>query len=133
MNNRLYVENLSPAITDGVLRELFSKTGPVVDVTLLLDPGTGRSNGRAYVTMATPELAAAALALHSHSLDGRNIAVTQARPVVERPAGMIGQGFDHYQGHPGHPAHDQKSGGRRPKGGGGGQNRGKKRRFAPSR
>ena len=61
MNNRLYVENLAPGITDASLRALFSQKGQVLEVKLVLDPATGRSNGRAYVTMATPELAAAAL------------------------------------------------------------------------
>ena len=97
MNNRLYVENLAPGITDAGLRDLFSKKGQVIEVKLVLDPATGRSNGRAYVTMATPELAAAALSLHSHSLDGRNIAVTEARPVDARPIGQIGHGFEVYQ------------------------------------
>jgi RNA recognition motif-containing protein len=121
MNNRLYVENLAPGITDASLRDLFSKKGEVIGVQLMLDPGTGRSNGRAYVTMATPELAAAALSLHSYSLDGRNIAVTEARPVEARPLGLIGHGFDVYQ------SPEQKAAARQAKGGG--RNRGK-RRFA---
>jgi RNA recognition motif-containing protein len=125
MNNRLYVENLAPGITDASLLELFSKKGRVLEVKLVLDPATGRSNGRAYVTMATPELAAAALSLHSHSLDGRNIAVTEARPVEARPLGLIGHGFDVYQ------SPEQKAAARNAKGGGG-RNRGK-RRFTSHR
>jgi RNA recognition motif-containing protein len=97
MNNRLYVENLAPGVTDASLRDLFSKKGQVIEIKLVLDAATGRSNGRAYVTMATPELAAAALSLHSHNLDGRNIAVTEARPVDARPLGQIGHGFEVYQ------------------------------------
>jgi RNA recognition motif-containing protein len=97
MNNRLYVENLAPGSTDESLRELFSKKGEVLEIKLVLDPATGRSNGRAYVTMATPELAAAALSLHSHNLNGRNIAVTQARPTETRPLGLISHGFEVYQ------------------------------------
>jgi transformer-2 protein len=128
MNNRLYVENLPPGITDAGLRDLFSKKGHVLEVKLLLDPATSRSNGRAYVTMATPELAAAALSLHSHSLDGRNIAVTEARPVDARPLGQIGHGFDVYQ------SPEQKSAARQARGGGGGGGRKHgKRRFASSR
>jgi RNA recognition motif-containing protein len=125
MNNRLYVENLAPGITDASLRDLFSKKGEVTEVKLMLDPSTGRSNGRAYVTMATPELAAAALSLHSHSLDGRNIAVTEARPVEARPLGLIGHGFDVYQ------SPEQKAAARNNQKGGG-RHRGK-RRFAPSK
>ena len=97
MNTRLFVENLAPGVTDASLKELFSKAGQVIEVKLVLDAGTGRSNGRAYVTMATPEVAAAALLLHSHPLEGRNIAVTEARPLQARPVGQIGQGFEVYQ------------------------------------
>src|SRR3954471_2310858 len=96
MNKRLYVENLPASATERSVRELFSQTGPVTEVQLMLDPATGRSRGRAFVTMATPELAQAALkSLHQHSLDGRNIAVTEARPVEERSTtGLIGHGFE---------------------------------------
>jgi RNA recognition motif-containing protein len=130
MNNRLYVENLGPGITDQSLRELFSQKGQVLEIQMVLDPSTGKSNGRAYITMATPELAVAALAFHSHSLEGRNIAVTQARPIEARPAGMIGQGFDVYQ------SPDQQRAAQRNAGQGQGQNRkGRhgRRRFAPSK
>ena len=95
MNNRLYVENLPPGATETSLRELFSKQGAVTDVKLMTDATTGVSRGRAFVTMATPELAQSAIkSLHSHSLGGRNIAVTQARPPEQHTTGLIGQGFE---------------------------------------
>ena len=95
MTNRLYVENLPLTATETSLRELFSASGSVLEVKLMLDPSTGISRGRAFVTMATPDLAATAMrSLHSHSLGGRNIAVTEARPPAENPVGLIGHGFD---------------------------------------
>jgi len=95
MNNRLYVENLPPSATETSLRELFSQKGAVTEVKLVVDANTGVSRGRAFVTMATPELAESAIrSLHSHSLGGRNIAVSEARPVVESPTGLIGHGFE---------------------------------------
>lgn len=95
MNNRLYVENLPPSVNEGSVRELFSKMGMVTEVKLVMDASTGLSRGRAFVTMATPEIAQTALkTLHSHSLGGRIIAVTEARPTEERPAGLIGHGFE---------------------------------------
>jgi RNA recognition motif-containing protein len=95
MNNRLYVENLPPSVNEGSVRELFSKLGAVTEVKLVMDASTGLSRGRAFVTMATPEIAQTALkSLHSHSLGGRNIAVSEARPTEERPAGLIGHGFE---------------------------------------
>lgn len=95
MSNRLYVENLPPSANEGSLRELFSTMGTVTEVKLLMDAVTGVSRGRAFVTMATPEIAQAAMkSLHSHSLGGRNIAVTEARPAETAPTGLIGHGFE---------------------------------------
>jgi len=95
MNNRLYVENLPPSVNEGSVRELFSKLGAVTEVKLVMDASTGLSRGRAFVTMATPEIAQTALkSLHSHSLGGRNIAVSEARPTEDRPMGLIGHGFE---------------------------------------
>src|ERR1700683_3541761 len=95
MNNRLYVENLPPSATENSVRELFSQKGAVTEVKLVVDANTGVSRGRAFVTMATPELAETAIRLlHSHSMGGRNIAVSEARPVVESPTGLIGHGFE---------------------------------------
>jgi RNA recognition motif-containing protein len=95
MTNRLYVENLPPSATETSVRELFSKSGSVLEVKLMVDPSTGISRGRAFVTMATPDVAATAMrSFHSHSLGGRNIAVTEARPPAENPVGLIGHGFE---------------------------------------
>ncbi len=94
MSQRLYVGNLSPGVTEADLQLLFSRIGAVTEVQLSLDPTTGQSRGQAFVTMATPELAAAALReLHGYSVAGRYIAVTEARPPQE-PKGLIGEGFD---------------------------------------
>jgi RNA recognition motif-containing protein len=95
MTNRLYVENLPPSATEASVRELFSKSGSVLEVKLMLDATTGISRGRAFVTMATPAIAETAMHnLHSLSLGGRNIAVSEARPPVESPVGLIGHGFE---------------------------------------
>lgn len=94
MSQRLYVGNLSPGVTEADLRLLFSRIGAVTEVQLNLDPTTRQSRGHAFVTMATPELAAAALReLHGHDLAGRYIAVTEARPPQE-PKGMMREGFE---------------------------------------
>jgi RNA recognition motif-containing protein len=95
MNPRLYVGNLSPGVTEADLRLHFSRIGGVTEVELKLDPTTHESRGYAFVTMATPELAAAALReLHCYNLGGRYITVTEARPPQE-PKGLISEGFDH--------------------------------------
>ena len=94
MNNRLYVGNLAPSVTEAEVRELFSKNGTVRDVTFVLERTTGKPRGFAFVTMATPEEASAALnALHSHPLADRYITVNEARPEEKNPKGQIGESF----------------------------------------
>jgi cold-inducible RNA-binding protein len=93
MNSKLYVGNLAPNVSEADLRLLFSRAGAVTEVHLVLDPTTHQSRGHAFVTMATPELAAAALSeLHCWNLEGRYITVTEARPPQE-PKGMMSEGF----------------------------------------
>ena len=94
MNPRLYIGNLSPSVSEDDLRLLFSRAGAVTEVQLMLDPTTQQSRGFAFVTMATPELAAVALReFHSYNLGGRYITVTEARPPQERK-GQMSEGFD---------------------------------------
>ena len=108
MNQRLYVGNLSPGVTEADLRLLFSRIGSVTEVELKLDPTTHQSRGYAFVTMATPELAQAALReLHSYNFGGRYIAVTEARPPQE-PKPLINEGFDLSPSAPFRPAPPQR-------------------------
>ena len=94
MNLRLYIGNLSPSVTEEDLRLLFSRAGAVTEVQLMLDPATRQSRGFAFVTMATPELAAAVLReFHCYNLGGRYITVTEARPPQERK-GQMSEGFN---------------------------------------
>jgi RNA recognition motif-containing protein len=94
VNSRLYIGNLSPSVSEEDLRLLFSQTGAITEVKLMLDPATNRSRGFAFVTMASPELAAAAMRdFHSYNLGGRNITVTEARPPQETK-GLMSEGFD---------------------------------------
>ena len=94
MNSKLYVGNLTPEVSEADLRDLFSRAGAVTAVELMLDPTSGQSRGHAFVTMATPESAAAALNhFHCYSLGGRHITVTEARPPREL-TGQMSEGFD---------------------------------------
>jgi len=93
MNSKLYVGNLASNITEADLQQVFSRVGAVTQVHLVLDPATQQSRGHAFVTMATAELAAAALSeLHCRSLGGRYITVTEARPPQEAK-GRMSEGF----------------------------------------
>jgi cold-inducible RNA-binding protein len=94
MNSKLYVGNLSPSVSEDDLRLLFSRAGAVTELKLMLDPDTHQSRGFAFVTMATPELAAAALRdFHCYEIGGRHITVTEARP-PQQPTGLMSEGFD---------------------------------------
>jgi len=88
MNSKLFVGNLSFEVTENDLQDLFGAYGPVTDVNLMTDRSTGRSRGFAFVTMATPEGAKAAIeAASGKDLKGRSLTVNEARPREERSGG----------------------------------------------
>lgn len=106
MNNKLFVANLSFNTTENELQDLFATVGPVTDVNLVTDRMSGRSRGFAFVTMATAEAAQSAIqGLNGKNLNGRDMAVNEARPREERPersggggGGYRGGGGDGYRG-----------------------------------
>ena len=91
MGKRLYVGNLSYSTTEADLRDAFAATGhDVAEVKVVLDRDTGRPRGFAFVEMATDAGAQAAIeALNGKDLQGRSIAVNEAR---ERTGGGGGHG-----------------------------------------
>src|SRR6185503_18561028 len=91
MNTKLYVGNLSFDTTENDLQDLFSKQGPVTEVNLIQDHATGRPRGFAFVTMATPEGAQAAIrALNGAEFGGRALTVNESRPRENRPGSYGG-------------------------------------------
>ena len=88
MNTKLYVGNLSFDTSENDLRDMLGAFGTVTEVNLIMDRATGRSRGFAFVTMATPEAAQAAIAaLGSKEIKGRTLTVNEARPREERSGG----------------------------------------------
>ncbi len=84
----IYVGNLDFGATEDAIRSLFEQYGAVDRVSLIRDRDTGQSRGFAFVEM--PDTAAAdraIAALNGYNLSGRNLAVNEARPRLERPAG----------------------------------------------
>jgi len=72
------------------LRDLFSPHGTVTDVHIVTDRMSGKSRGFAFVTMGNRNEGQAAInALEGHSIEGRNLSVSEARPKNEndRPSG----------------------------------------------
>jgi len=120
MNTKLFVGNLSFDTTELDLQDLFAQAGPVTEVNIVTDRVTGRPRGFAFVTMATPEGAQAAMTtLGSKNVNGRDLTVNEARPREERSGGGGGGGGRGYGGGGG-------GGGGRGYGGGGGGDRGRR-------
>ena len=96
MNTKLFVGNLSFDVTENDLQDAFVAFGPVSEVNLMTDRSTGRSRGFAFVTMATPEGAQAAIqGMAGKDLKGRALTVNEARP-REEPSGGGGGGRGGY-------------------------------------
>ena len=88
MNTKLYVGNLPFDTTENDLQDMFGGFGPVTDVNLITDRASGRSRGFAFVTMATPEAAQAAIKdLAGKNIKGRNLTVNEARPREDNKGG----------------------------------------------
>jgi len=110
MGTKLYVGNLSFRTTSEELRDAFAAVGTVESASVIEDRDTGRSRGFAFVEMATPEEAAAAIEqFNGKDFGGRNLTVNEAKPRADRGGG----GRGNYGG-----------GGRGGYGGGGGGGRG---------
>jgi RNA recognition motif-containing protein len=87
VGTKLYITNIPLSVGEAVLAGLFSRHGRVAWARLARDAITGRSRGFGIVEMSTPEEAqAATAALDRHVLDGRCLTVSQAEPVLGRPA-----------------------------------------------
>jgi RNA recognition motif-containing protein len=88
MGNRLYVGNLAFQTSEDVIRDVFTESGEVTDVKLVIDRDTGRSRGFAFVTMASDEAAQKAISeLDGATLDGRPLRVNEAEERSQRGSG----------------------------------------------
>ncbi len=88
----IYVGNLSYAVTQEELADVFAEYGTVKRVQLPTDRETGRPRGFGFVEMATDEEETAAIeALDGAEWMGRDLKVNKARPREERkPGGSFG-------------------------------------------
>jgi len=88
MGRRLFVGNLSFNADERRLEEVFQAVGPVDSVNIVRDQVTGRARGFAFVEMQSDEAAQTAIQqLNETELDGRKIAVNEARPKPARGGG----------------------------------------------
>jgi len=93
MATKLFVGSLSYNTTDAGLEEFFATVGTVVSAKVIIDRDTNRSKGFGFVEMGSEEDAKKAVAeLNGKELDGRTIAVNEARPQENRERRSFGGG-----------------------------------------
>lgn len=85
MTNKLFVGSLDYATTDSQLEQHFAQAGKVISAKVITDRNTGQGKGFGFVEMETPEVAKKAMdTLNGSQLNGRSIAVNEAKPREER-------------------------------------------------
>lgn len=89
---RIYVGNLSYQTTENDLTALFEQAGAVESVRIITDRDTGRSKGFAFVEMGDEDAEKAIAQINGTEVDGRALAVNEARPREERSGGNRGGG-----------------------------------------
>ena len=88
MSVRLFIGNLPYAANEADLREHLSSVGQPTQIVLPVDRETGRPRGFAFVDYADRAVAEAAISrFDQQPFKGRPLAVSEARPREERPAG----------------------------------------------
>ena len=88
MSVRLFIGNMPYAASEPELREHLSCVGEPTQIVLPVDRETGRPRGFAFVDYADRAVAEAAVSrFDQQPFKGRPLAVSEARPREERPAG----------------------------------------------
>lgn len=81
MATKLFVGGLAYSVTDDQLRDLFATVGTVESAQVIIDRYSNRSKGFGFVEMSSEEEAQKAMKeLNGKELEGRAIAVNEARP-----------------------------------------------------
>jgi len=83
---RIYVGNLDFSATEDQVRNIFKPFGSIKDVGIATDWETGHSRGFAFVEMDNGDAEKAIRELRGASLDGRDLTIRKAPPVI--PAGF---------------------------------------------
>ncbi len=94
MSVRLFIGNLPYSATDADLRSLFGEIAQPLQVVLPVDRDTGRPRGFAFVDFAEREAAEKVIErFNGTPLQGRPIAVSEARAREDRPSGPRPGGY----------------------------------------
>ncbi|GAC1659715.1 MAG: hypothetical protein NVS9B15_22880 [Acidobacteriaceae bacterium] len=94
---KIYVGNLSPAVNDSQLEQLFAQYGIVSSAQVVTDKFSGTSRGFAFVEMSDQDAANAIRSLDGSNFEGGSLRVNEARPKENsgfrpRPGGGGGAG-----------------------------------------
>ena len=85
MSKKLYVGNLSYAVTDAELHEMFAEIGNVEEAVVIVDRMSGRSKGFGFVTMVDDGEAEQAIEkFNGVEAGGWTLTVNEARPRTDR-------------------------------------------------
>lgn len=95
MAKKLYVGGLPYATTNDELKAHFAQAGEVASASIIIDRASGRSKGFGFVEMVNDNDAETAINMFDgKEFGGRNLTVSEARPMEERPAGGDRGGFN---------------------------------------
>jgi cold-inducible RNA-binding protein len=131
---RLFIGNLPYAANEADLREHLSSVGVPTQIVLPVDRETGRPRGFAFVDYADRAVAEEAIRrFNQQPFKGRPLAVSEARPREERPAGPRPGGFGGppRPGGPGGGFSGPRPGGFTPRPADSGTGAGRSRNFGP--
>lgn len=110
----IFIGNLSWAITDADLRDLFEEYGDIKSAKVVMDRETGKSRGFGFVELVDEEQAKRAISeLNGASYDNKVISVTEARPREDRPRDDRRRPFNNNRG--GGFNNNRREGGDRPR------------------
>ncbi len=85
MSQKIYVGNLGYSVSNDALSEKFSQFGTVSSARVVLDRDTNRSKGFGFVEMSSSSEAADAIqGLNGTEFEGRQMNVSEAKPVAPR-------------------------------------------------
>jgi RNA recognition motif-containing protein len=85
MSTKIYVGNLGYTVSNDTLSDKFASFGTVQSAKIIMDRDTNRSKGFGFVEMSNSAEAAEAISsLNGTEFGGRQMNVTEAKPMVPR-------------------------------------------------
>lgn len=94
MGSKIFVGNLGFTVSNDDLKTKFEQYGVVASANIITDRDTGRSKGFGFVEMGTSSEASQAIeALNGSELGGRQLNVSEAKPMAPRDNRSSGSRF----------------------------------------